>query len=220
MPLPLVESVVRGLQPEPGPARELLRRELSRADYQPTLLERAQRRIGDLIDRVVGSVEGAGALSITTLLVLAAVLAIALLLLLSRLRPDTRSGEPEPVLGDSTRTAAEHRERARRALAEQQWDQAVIESLRAIARDLEERSEAGGGVRPGLTAREVVGLARARFPGRDDDLDALGRSFEDVVYGDRRAVSGEAERSVSTAEDLARAAPSSGSGPVRQAAPQ
>ena len=218
-----------GLQPDPGTARDLLLRELSRSEYRPSLVEQARDFVFDLIERAQRAIAETGAFNLLTLSVLAVALAVGLLLLISRLRPDTRATHAAAVLGESALRAADHRSRARAALADQAWDDAVIEALRAIARDLEERPPSltagalpGGetDVRPGSTAREVAAIARRRFAGHDEDLDALARSFEDVVYGDRHATEADAERGVRTAEALAEAVPGARSGGPVAAAPR
>lgn len=221
-----------GLQPEPGPARDLLSRELSRSEYRPSLLEQARDFVFDLVDRAQRAVAETGAFNLLTLTVLAVALAVGLLLLLARLRPDTRAPRAEPVLGATSLTAADHRSRARAASGRQDWDEAVVEAMRAIARDLEERSPAltaraatgatagETDVRPGSTAREVAAIAQRRFAGHDEALDALARTFEDVVYGDRRAAQADAERGVRLAETLAEATPGDRAGGPRAVAPQ
>ncbi|QWC83792.1 DUF4129 domain-containing protein [Nocardioidaceae bacterium] len=207
------------LLPDPGPARDLLRRELSGSEYRPTLLEQARDFVFGLIEDAQQAVAEAGAFNLLTLTVAAVALAVVLLWLLSRLRPETRARAVPAVLGDSTATAAEHRDRARAAYDQGRFDDAVREALRGLARDLEQRPGSSD-VRPGSTAREVGAQATRWFPDRAGDIDAAVRSFEDVVYGDRRATPEEAERALRTGETLAEQQPRPGEGASVAAVPQ
>ena len=87
------------------------------------------------------------------------------------------------VLGGPARTAAGYRAEAERLAAAGDYDQAVIEGVRAIAAELEERQILLP--RPGRTANEVGTEAGAELPSLAGDLRAVTGLFDDVRYGGR-----------------------------------
>ena len=89
------------------------------------------------------------------------------------------------MLEDPRTTAAQYRARAGRALAEERWDDAVVDGMRAIAVGLVERGLVDD--LPSATAHEVATAASTVFSSERARLDAAARLFDDVRYGDRRA---------------------------------
>ena len=88
------------------------------------------------------------------------------------------------VLADSARTAQDYRRSAARFAEAGDFTAAIIDGVRAIAAELDER-----GVlvpRPGRTADELAAEAGAELPNLADDLRAVTRLFDDVRYGDRQ----------------------------------
>lgn len=95
---------------------------------------------------------------------------------------------PAAVLGERPLTAAEHRRSAERLAAAGDFGAAVIERVRAIAVDLEQRGIVPP--RPGRTATELAAEAGAALggaagPGGPARLDAAARLFDDIRYGGR-----------------------------------
>lgn len=174
------------LRPEPDPARDWVREELAKPEYQPTLLERAGDWIRDLISRILDEVGGLGHLDPTLALVLLAGLVVGLVVVLARLRREpSRRSTPGAVLTDVRMTAAQHRALAEKARDAGRWDDVVVESVRAIAVGLVERALVDD--LPGATAREVADRGAALFADHADVLHTAADVFDGVRYGDHRA---------------------------------
>lgn len=191
--LPLGASDQPPLDPDAGPARQWLREELARPEYTDdvTWQERLDRwlaqRMPDGLD-VGGSVLGALAV---VLLILVTVAVIAWQV--RSFRAGTRrQQEGRDVFEETTLSAAEHRAVAERASSAGDFDTAVREYFRAIARSLEERTIISE--RPGRTAHEVALEAGTLLPDHVGDLRAAADSFDAVVYGKRRATTEAAQR--------------------------
>lgn len=174
------------IRPEPGPARDWVREELARSEYQPSLLERVAGWFGDLLDKLLNAADGIGRLDPVFALVLVGLLVVGAAVVLARLRPaGVRREASAPVLGEKRMTAAGHRALAERARDEGRYDDAVVEALRAIAVGLVERALLDD--RPATTAREVALAAAASFAGLAGRLHAAAERFDAVRYGDRHA---------------------------------
>ena len=194
------------VDPGPGTARDWLRRELARPDYQESLLQRAQRWFGELMDRVSGAADSLTGLS-PLLGVLLLVLLVALgAFLLSRLGANpalpARSAE---VFAGGRDTAAAHRDRAAAALGAGRWDDAVLEAVRALTATLVERGLTPE--RAGVTVHEITVDAAGLFPLERERLEQVGRAFDETRYGDRPADEAQARGAVELERDLARATP-------------
>lgn len=172
--------------PDPGTAHDLLRAELYKREYQPSLLERVQQWFQDLLDKLQGSTGNLSGISGLVVLLMTLLLLAVAVVVLARLRRTT-GGEQvaEPVFGEVRRTASEHRLLARSAYDGGAWDEAVVEGMRALAAGLVERQLVED--LPAATAHEVTTLASPRFPAYADRLEAASRVFDETRYGDRRA---------------------------------
>jgi hypothetical protein len=104
---------------------------------------------------------------------------------------------------EGPRSAAEHRAAAAAAEAEQDWERAVTEWFRAIARELEERTVLAP--RPGRTAGEVAREAGSALPGLGELLTGAAGVFDQVHYGGRPATADGARR-LRSADEAVRAA--------------
>ena len=166
------------------------RRELSKGIYHRyddpwpvRAFKTVEHWIGHLLDRVGEHAPGGGAGAFGL------VLAVVVLVLVARwqLGPVRRNRRlaTGPVLADRNRTAAEHREAAERAAAAGQWDDAVVERMRAVARDLEERGVLD--VRPGRTADELAAEVGSLLPSAAGPLRLATTTFDEVAYGHRPA---------------------------------
>ncbi len=184
MTLPLLLDV-----PGRDEAREAAQRELSRRQYrdaQPPLIERLINwgwdKINELLNKASGSVPGGG----WGLIVIALLVGLLIAVVVVKLRPSTRRGQP-PMLfeGGAELTAAGHRALAERAAARGDYAEAVRERLRAVVRELEARGVVEP--RPGRTADEVAGEAGRVVPELAAPLGEGARLFDEVWYGGRPA---------------------------------
>jgi hypothetical protein len=161
----------------------LARTELSRGIYHPgeSLSQRISNWINHLLNTNVAAAPG-GWWSIVALVALVVIVASVVLYRVGPLAR-SRSAGTGPLLSGSGQSARDHRERARRLAAERDFTGAIIESMRAIAVELEER----GFVPPraGRTAAELAAEARTALPGYAARLAAAARLFDDVRYGGR-----------------------------------
>ena len=203
------------LTPGPGTAREWLREELSKREYQPSLSERFWQWVQDLFDKVRDATVAAGGFDPVLALAVLVVLVALAAFVLSRLRanPTAPPGE-RPVFAAAPLSAADHRELARVALERGDWDAAVVESTRALAANLFERGLVAEDA--GATAHEISARAGLVFPSARDGLEGAALAFDETRYGDRRADEASA-REVAALEQALRTAtpaPRPGRGPV------
>jgi hypothetical protein len=174
------------LRPDPGPARDWVRNELAKSEYQPSLLERVVGWFRHLIGKLLDATQQIGRIDPVVGFALLVLLLVGVALLLSRLRRDPRSaGRDRAVVEDSRTTAAQYRARAGAALAQERWDDAVLDGMRAIAVGLVERALSEDV--PSATAHEVADAAALVFPAERARLVRAARLFDDVRYGDRHA---------------------------------
>jgi len=161
--------------------QRLARAELSKEMYHhgTSLFEWIDRLIDDLLNGASGTLGRSG------LILLAALLAIAIVVVMGLIGPvaRTRSRGRSALLAASRLSADDHRQQAERKAAAGDYTEAIIESVRAIAGDLEER-----GVllpRIGRTAHEFAAEAGRPLPGHAASLVAVARLFDDVRYGEQ-----------------------------------
>lgn len=194
------------VDPGPGTARDWLRRELARPDYQESLLQRAQRWFGELMDRVSGAADSFDGLSPLLGLLLLVLLVALGAFLLSRLGANPAvAGRSAEVFAGGRDTAAAHRDRAASALGAGQWDDAVLEAVRALTATLVERGLTPE--RAGVTVHEITADAAVMFPLEQERLEQVGGTFDETRYGDRPADEAQARAAVELERDLARAIP-------------
>lgn len=191
------------LDPSPDEARSRLRRELLRPEYhEQDVLQRVLTRVGRWLDGLLGAADGSPTLTTGAAILVAVLLVVAIGFVLSRIRaapeaPDVTGA----VLTGEVVSAAELRARARTALAEERYEDAVVEGFRALALGQVELGRLED--RPGATAHEVaVALAAARpdLRGRVEDGASL---FDLVRYGERRATREQATSVLELDGDLA-----------------
>lgn len=195
------------VEPTEEEARRWLVEELSRAEYdaaRPSLLDRFVEWLFDLLDldAVPSAGEGLGAALIALILV------VALVVVVRVVGPVQRAGRRRAggsVFDDEIVSADEHRRRADRFAAAEQWAEAVRERFRALVRALEERAVLDE--RPGRTADEASAEAGVALPDLAGALAAAAHTFDDVCYGGRSA-DAEQHRAVQGLEQqVARARP-------------
>ena len=160
--------------------RRLARDELSKEMYHhgTSFFERIDHLLDDLLNGASGTLGRSG------LIVLAALLAIGIVVVMGLIGPvaRTRSRGRSALLAASRLSARDHRQQAERKAAAGDYTEAIIESVRAIAVDLEER-----GVlvpRIGRTAHEFAAEAGRPLPEHAASLVAVARLFDDVRYGE------------------------------------
>ncbi|MDQ4053982.1 MAG: hypothetical protein M3237_14950, partial [Actinomycetota bacterium] len=123
------------LDPSPEEAESLLRRELLKPDYHDqNLLQRILSWIDRQVTRGLDAASGTPPLSAFAAMVVLVLLVGALAWLLTRARATARTErEQRSVLTDEVVSAAELRARAERAMAEERYEDAVVDAYRALA---------------------------------------------------------------------------------------
>ena len=164
------------------PAQRLARQELSKGIYHQTSF---LQRIWDAISHFLGNSGQAVPGGWWTLVALAAIVAAAIGFIVVRLGPIAGAARRSSPLGDPggrPMTAGEFRESARNAAADGDFSTAIVQCLRAVAADCEERGIlAPDAVR---TADEFAAQAGVRFPGHAADLASAAALFDHIRYGD------------------------------------
>jgi Domain of unknown function (DUF4129) len=157
-------------------ARILARRELGRLNLAERLLLDLRRLFG-----LGGNAVPTGWFGLVVLGVLAAALVIVIF---AWVRPARHRRERKSaVIGHQTRTAQDYRKSAARLAAAGDFGGAIVDGVRAIAAELEER-----GILPprlGRTADELALETAAELPSLTADLRSATRLFDDIRYGDR-----------------------------------
>jgi hypothetical protein len=191
------------LDPSPDEARSGLRRELLRPEYhEQDVVERILTRVQRWLDGLLGAADGTPALSAAAAIVVAVLLVVGIGFVLSRIRSAPRAtGEAGAVLTGGTVSAAELRARARAALAEERYEDAVVEGFRALAVGQVERGRLDD--RPGATAHEVATALAAARPDLRERVEAGAVLFDLVRYGERRATREQAASVLALDGDLA-----------------
>jgi len=157
-------------------ARILARRELGRISIW-------QRLLNDLrhLFQAGGNAVPGGWFGLIVLGVLAAVLVV---IIVAWVRPTRHRRERNSaVVGNKARTAQDYRKNAARLAAAGDFSAAIVDGVRAVAAELEER-----GILPprlGRTANELAAEAAAELPTLSADLRSATRLFDDIRYGDR-----------------------------------
>lgn len=161
------------------PAQKLARRELAQLAKLP-LWERLLNDLGHLLGGS-GNAIPRGWFGLGVFAILAAGL-IAVVMTWTRPGAERRA-RGGGVLGGKARSAREYRAEAERLAGSGDYSRAIVEGVRAIAAEFEERGILLA--RPGRTANEVAAEAGAELPGLASDLGTVTRLFDDVRYGDR-----------------------------------
>lgn len=181
--------------------------EVSKAIYHRNndpLPVRAVKWFGHLIDRIFSATlkhAPAGNVGALALIVIAIVLVA---LLIWRVGVPRRAASADGALiSDPTLSAAAHRRLSVEAANHADWLTAVIERMRALARELEERSLLVP--RAGRTATELAREGATVVPNAQAALYAAADTFNAVVYGGRRPTAAHLE-TIAGADDAIRTA--------------
>jgi hypothetical protein len=169
-------------------AQQLARAELSKRMYHPgtPLEERIVQAIGHAINRILSSAGLAGpGISWWAVVGLAILLVLVIAGINFWIGTVRRSAFRTAVLLPLKEqlSARDHRERAEQMAAAGDFTAAIIESVRAIAAELEERGVLPP--RPGRTADEFAAEASGPLPGHAAGLRQAARLFDDIRYGGR-----------------------------------
>jgi len=194
------------LDPTSPQARQWLEDELSKGIYHERkgLLE----TIWDWLNELLSSAgNGTGLAGWTIWIALALIAAVVALVLVRSIHAERRmtGARREGVLEGPTRTAAEHREAAARALEAGDADTAVLEAYRALTRSAVERTLLDD--LPGRTAHEVAVALGPVFPASASSLAVAADTFDAVRYGRRTARPESARDLIALDADLARTRP-------------
>jgi hypothetical protein len=167
-------------------AQKLARRELARSMYAESIQERFLHWVENLVGR---SVPGGFWTVVGALLGLVAIAFVIPYVI----RPSGFGrGGGGTVLTGTGLSANELRRRAEHSAEAGEFTAAIIEQVRAIAADVEERGILP--VRPGRTANELAAQAGRTMPDLADELTAVALLFDDVLYGGRDGTAAGYER--------------------------
>ncbi len=161
------------------PAQKLARRELAQLAKLP-LWQRLLNDLGHLLGGS-GNAVPRGWFGVGVFAILAVGL-IAVVMTWTRPRAERRA-RGGGVLGGKARSAREYRAEAERLAGAGDYSRAIVEGVRAIAAEFEERGILLA--RAGRTANEVAAEAGAELPALAAELGTVTRLFDDVRYGDR-----------------------------------
>lgn len=172
--------------------QQLARAELAKPMYHPPVAWTV--RLGRWLVRTLNAAGQAVPGGWWALIALAALLVIAVAAALAWIGPVARSRPPtrRPILSGAQTSARDHRQNADRLAAAGDFAAAIIESVRAIAMELEERSILPP--RLGRTADELAAEASGPLPAQAGQLSDAARLFDDVRYGDRAGTAGGYQR--------------------------
>lgn len=205
------------LDPSSDEARRWLEEELAKGAYnpQPGLVE----RFLEWLDRLLSATPEGGAPSFLLPVVLVVFVAVLALVLLAVLRREVRRAGPGSghVLDVPDLDAATLRARARAAAERGDWDGAVLDGVRTVARAGVERVVLDDA--PGRTAHEVALALAVPFPGESPALLSAADAFDAVRYGHRRASQEQARDVLALDERLAGTRPAPATSPASAVAP-
>jgi type II secretory pathway pseudopilin PulG len=146
------------------------------------------------------------------LIALAVLAVLAVALVFYWVRPTrTRRAQAESVLGGAPMSARDYRRSAERLADAGEYAGAIVDGVRAIAADLEERSILPP--RPGRTAGELASEASRELPDLTGDLQAVMQLFADVRYGDKEVNLAGYQLVTRVDKEVSAARPTAASGP-------
>ena len=194
----------------PDEARERILEELAKDEYDdsPGFVAWLLGAIEDWLARMVDGIDGSSATQTVIAVVLALVLAAVVVLVLRRTGLLRRSPalavdaalDAEPVLsGEELRGAA------RDAIDAGRTDDGTVLALRALVRDLEERTLLD--VATGMTAHEAATRAALTFPDLRGRLQRGADAFDTAAYSVRSVGGKPAEDMLRLAEYIAETSP-------------
>ncbi|MEO6826294.1 MAG: DUF4129 domain-containing protein [Microbacteriaceae bacterium] len=173
------------VDPDVPTARQWLTDELRDPAYraaEPTWFDRASKAMQDWLGSLFQPSGGDfSALVPLVVTVLVAALIVAAFLIFGIPRLNRRSARDGVILGsDDHRNSTQLRASAATAARAEDWAGAIMETFRAIARSLSERTVIT--MFPGTTAREVAARAALAFPEFAPALREAAAAFDSVRY--------------------------------------
>lgn len=197
------------LTPDGDEARRWAERELADPVYdaaQPTAIDRIARAIGDffasLLSTQLGGDWGPWASIVAAIVIVLVIVAAFLVWGIPRATGRARA-TAELFGADEQRSAAELRRDATTLAGRSEWDAAIVQRFRALARGLIERGAVD--TPPGATVHAFARAAARAFPAHADPLEAAAAAFEDVRYL-RRPGTEELYRRIAAVDDQVSAA--------------
>ena len=190
------------LGPSGDDGRDQLRRELLHPEYhRGHVYQQVLDWVGRRLHRGLDAAHDAPPLSTLAAMAVFVALALTLAYLASRTRrtASTRSAS-HVVLGEERVTARQLRDRARTALVEGRYAEAVVEGFRALAVGQVERGLLPD--EPGTTAHEVSVALGAELPAYAARVAEGATLFDAVRYGARPATREQAERVLALDDEL------------------
>jgi hypothetical protein len=178
------------VDPDGPEAQQWLREELAKAPYQaakPTWFDRLSQSFLDWITSITApSGNGFEAWLPLVLTILAGGVVVAAFLLFGLPRRNRRSSVGVGLFAENDqRSAGDLRRSALSSAASGDWNTAVEDMFRALARGLAERTLVGA--TPGTTAHLFARQAGAVFPDQHERLAAAAAACDDVRYLGRNA---------------------------------
>lgn len=176
------------LTPSGSQARELLRQELAKPEYQERkgLVQRAVEWVFDKLDNLF-STQGGTLPSLAWLVGLLLVVLVAVLAVtyLRTGRVQAKATIRQDILGAKPMTAEQLRRRAAEHELAGRFGAGAVDYFRALAVRSVERVLID--VAPGLTAHDIARTLGARFPDSREQLLDAAATFDAVLYGDHTA---------------------------------
>jgi hypothetical protein len=176
------------LQPDAPEAQQWLIDELSKPEYleaRPTPFDLLSQQIGDWLQSLtVSGVKGPPTIGLAVIIIVAIGILVVAFFVFGLPRINRRSRVTGALFGeDDERTSVQLRTAAEAAAKRGEFEQAIADMFRAIARGLAERAVLT--TMPGTTAHEFGSRSARAFPSLDADLTAAAALFDGVRYLDK-----------------------------------
>jgi hypothetical protein len=202
---------------DPDEARSRILEELSKAEYDdsPGFVAWLLTTLENWLLEVLDGIDGDSAAQAGIAALVALVLAAAVFLVLRRtgwIRRSHSLSVTAQLDADPVLSAVELRRAAREANAAGRSDDGTVLALRALVRDLEERTLLD--VAAGMTAHEAALRAATSFPELRGRLQRGADAFDTAAYSHRPATAKQAEDLLRLAEYIAETAPDLSDAPV------
>jgi len=179
--------VLAATPPDAEEARRLAEQELSKPEYlaaQPTAFDRASLAVIEFLQKLLNPDFGDGGGGFVVLIVLVAIviaLVVIGVIVWGKPRASRRAQQRSALLGENDRLSAAQLRAAADALARQgNWNAAITQRYRALARALIERELIDPA--PGATAQTIAAAAARTFPGEHARLLEAARLFDGVRH--------------------------------------
>lgn len=195
---------------DPDEARRRMLEELSKSEYDDSpgfvtwLLGMLETWLMDVLD----GIDGSSAAQAGIFVALAVLLVVVAFLVLRRTGLIRRGAEltVETALdAEESLSAAQLRTAAREAIEAGRTDDATVLAMRALVRDLDERTLLD--VTDGLTAHEAAGAAAVPFPDLRSRLQLGAEAFDTAAYSFRTTGAKQAQDLVRLTEYIAESSP-------------